>query len=219
MASRDATPATSPVLRRLRAALVDPRLLVGVLLVAGSTAGVVALVATADETTPVYVAEGALLPGQPLDESDLVIQGVGLPSAGEHYLVPGDIPEGGLIVTRAVADGELVPATAVGSRRSSTLASVVISTSGALPESVGAGAEVDVWSAAEDEESGKYATPTVLVDGAIVVRLVSTETIVAGGEVTAVEVLVSRSSIARLLEAIANDAALSIVPTSMPAGR
>ncbi|MGX5680730.1 hypothetical protein [Schumannella luteola] len=218
MAPRDATEPTSPALRRLRAALVDPRLIVGLLLVAGSTAGVVALVSGADETTPVYVASGPLLPGQSLHESDLVVQGVGLAGADDRYLVPGEIPDSGLVIVRAVAEGELVPDSAVGSPRGTTLASVVVSTSGALAESIGPGATVDLWAAAE-EESGRYGTPSVLVDGAIVVRLVSTETIVAGGEVTAVEVLVPRSAIARLLESIANDAALSIVPTSIPVER
>ena len=53
---------------------------------------------------------------------------------------------------------------------------------------------------------------------ALVVRLVETRTIVTGGGVTGIEVLVPRTRIAAVLAAVANDAALSIVPASIPLG-
>lgn len=212
------TPSSSPTLRRLRSAVLDPRLIVGVLLVAGSAAGVVALVTGADDRIEVYVASKPLLPGDTVDESNLVVRGVALEASEEHYLRRGQLPESGVVITRPVVAGELVPRSAVGSARSSSLAAVVVDAAGALPGSVGPGSSIDLWSAAKSD-SGEYGTPVVLVDSAIVVRLVSTETIIAGGQVSAVELLVPRASIARVLEAIANDAVLSIVPTSLQLGQ
>ena len=58
----------------------------------------------------------------------------------------------------------------------------------------------------------------LIVTGALVVRLVETRTIVTGGGVTGIEVLVPRTRIAAVLAAVANDAALSIVPASIPLG-
>jgi hypothetical protein len=56
----------------------------------------------------------------------------------------------------------------------------------------------------------------VIVPGAIVVRLVESDSIVAADQSTGIEVLVPKSKIARVLEALANDDAISVVPSSIP---
>lgn len=209
---------SSPAARRVVAALIDPRLAIGVLLVAGSGAGVVAIVSAADDTVDVYLAPAALSPGDRLTADDLVTQGVRVPTASDRYLVPGEIPADGLVVSRPVAEGELVPDSAVGATSSERLAPVVVSVSGALAASIAPGASVDLW-AAPEKESGEFGTPVVLVGGATVVRLVSTDSIVAAGDVAAVELLVPKASVARVLEALANRASIALVPTSIPLGR
>ena len=75
---------------------------------------------------------------------------------------------------------------------------------------------MDVWAA--QAVDGGFGEPGVVVTGALVVRLVETRTIVTGGGVTGIEVLVPRTRIAAVLAAVANDAALSIVPASIPLG-
>lgn len=209
---------TSPALRRLRSAVLDPRLIIGVLLVAGSAAGVVAIVSAADETVDVYVAASSLATGDRVTAEDLIVQGVGLAQASSRYLVPGELPEEGVILTRPLAEGELVPDSAVGNASGARLSSVVVAVPGALAASIASGASVDLW-AAREEESGRYGTPVVLVGAATVVRLVSTDSIVGSGDVAAVELLVPKASVARVLEAIANGAAISLVPTSIPLAR
>ena len=82
---------------------------------------------------------------------------------------------------------------------------------GQLPASVTAGAVVDVW-AARSTEAGEYGEPAAIASGAIVVRLVESQSIVSASEAVAVEVLVDRSRVARVLAAIANDDAIAIVP-------
>lgn len=200
-----------------RSLSVDPRFVIGVLLVAGSIAGVVGLVAAADETVEVYVASSVVSPGDVLVASDLEVRSVRLDDAIGLYLVPGDIPQGGVIAERSVLAGELLPASAVGRDGGARLASVVLS-SGALAASVVPGAVVDIW-AAREGEGGQFGPPAVLAADAIIVRLVESDSLVGGGEVMAVEVLVSRSKLARVLESIANQDALSIVPSSLPVER
>jgi hypothetical protein len=82
------------------------------------------------------------------------------------------------------------------------------------------GAIVDVWSAgaaSQDVTSlGAFGPPIVLATDAIVVRVVDDEGIIAGSDGNAVEVLVPRIRIARLLQAIANQDALAIVPAGIP---
>jgi len=92
----------------------DPRLAIGLLLVACSVAGVVAIVTAADTSVQVYAARDPLAPGDRITSSNLEARSVRLDVATALYLAPGDIPAAGFVVTRAVAEGELVPASAVG---------------------------------------------------------------------------------------------------------
>lgn len=200
--------------KRMRVAF-DPRLAVGLLLVAASVAGVVLIVAAADDSVPLYAARSSLVPGDRIGADDLAETSVRLPGAPALYLQPGEIPPGGYVVTKPVAAGELVPASAVGSVDGLRLTSVVLAMDGALAASVQPGSTVDIW-AAPGVENGKFGPPAVIVPGATVVRLVESDSIVGAGETTGVEVLVPKSRIARVLEALANDEAVSIVPATLP---
>jgi hypothetical protein len=200
---------------RVRRFWFDPRFAIGLLLIAASVAGVVGIVGAADSSVQVYAARDSLAPGDSIRSSDLVTTGVRLDGAGDLYLVPGDVPEGGLVATRAIARGELVPAAAVGATSGTRLASVVIAVQGELAESVGPGSTVDVW-AARQTGTGGFEPPVVVAPSSSVVRLVESEGFVVDREQVSVEVLVPRSRVARLLEAVANDDAVSIVSTSLP---
>lgn len=194
----------------------DPRFAIGLVLVAVSVAGVVGIVSSVDATSPVYAARDSFSPGDRISEDDLVEVSARLVGVDDLYLVPGDIPDDGLIVTKAVATGELIPSSAVGSPSGLRYASIVVTVPGQLPASIAPGSSVDVWAATEDE-TNLFGPPSVIVSSAIVVRLVEDEGIVAGGDTSSLELLVARSKVARVLEAIANDDALSVVPTSIPA--
>jgi len=193
----------------------DPRFAIGVLLIVASVAGVVGIVGAADTSVQVYAAREPLAPGDVIEAGDLASTGVRLDGADRLYLVPGDVPDGGLVVTRAVADGELVPASAVGSTEGVRQASVVIGVNGELAASVGPGASVDVWSARQTG-TGQFEPPVVIVSSASVVRLVEEDAFVVDRGSGSVEVLVPRSRVARVLEAIANGDAISLVPTGLP---
>ena len=195
---------------------IDPRLVIGVVLVAASAVGVFALVSAADASETLYSARVTLTAGDRIDEDDLLATSVRDGAGGGLYLAPGDIPPEGLVVTRTVGEGELVPMTALGSTTGVRLTSIVLSVDGQLPATVVAGSVVDVWVASEDDD-GVIGAPEVIVSGATVVRLVESETIVAGRQTTAVELLVPRDRVARVLEALAGEASVSIVPADLPA--
>ena len=196
---------------------VDPRLVIGLAIVAASVAGVVALVAAADETTEVLAAAEPLSPGDRISRDDLVVVDVRLGASARQYLVAADVPREGLLVARVVGEGELVPADAVGSAEGTRVVSLVLDVGGTLAAAVQPGAIVDVW-AARELEGGRFGPPGVVASGAVVARLVASESIVSGGETTAVEILVPKSRVARVLEAAANSDAISIVPTTIPVG-
>ena len=211
-----------PAKRKRRPFVFDPRFLIGLALVVVSVLGVVGLVNAANASVDVLAARSTLTPGERVHAGDLVPTSVRAGTTEKLYLRVGAVPAAGVIVTRAVVAGELVPTSAVGSEAGADLTSIVVSLNTALSASIGPGSRVDLWSAdaldatAEGGGSG-FAAPTVLVSSAIIVRIVDEKNLVAttGSEV---ELLVPKDATASVLDAIANGAALSVVPVDLPLG-
>lgn len=205
-------------LRPPRSFWFDPRFAIGVGLVIVSVVGVYGIITATDRSIQVLSAASTLSPGDRVYADDLVSESVRLGEVGDRYLTANDVPDGGLVVTRAVSAGELVPTSAVGNAASIRVASIVVTVSGQLSKSIGPGTVVDVWSAVETDH-GVFGPPAVLVGTATVVRVVESSGLIADNGGGGVEVLVPRSKIARVLEAVANGDAISLVPVSIPVGR
>lgn len=196
------------------------RLLIGLGLVIGSIAGVLAIVSAGDRRVTVYAAASSLSPGDRIDAGDLVPRQVSLGVAEALYLGPGDLPAGVLIVGQVVRQGELVPLTAVASVEGERSTSLVLQLSAPASAAVVPGALVDIWAAARASGDvaafGAYGPPIVLSADAVVVRLVDDEGIVAASDGDRVEVRIPRNRIARLLQAVANGDAIAVVPAGIP---
>lgn len=214
---RERTPGQQAPSRRSRAFWVDARFLIGILLVIVSVVAVVGIVASADRTIEVYAAPAALAPGDRVSASSLESRFVRFEGAEATYLSPATVPSAGLTVVRPITAGELIPLSAVGQAASQRVASVVIPVATGLPASIGPNSVVDVWGAAEAEQ-GRFGPPSVLVSSATVVRVLESTGFIAGSGKAGVELLVSRERLARVLEAVANGSALSLVPVSIPIG-
>ena len=193
---------------------VDPRLVIGLILVAASVLGVTALVAAADRTTGVYSAGKALSAGDVVTASTLTTANVRLGANAKLYL-SGAIPGGGVVITRSIAAGELIPLSAIGDADSVDVSSLVVHSQAALAENIGPGSVVDLWSATA-EDGGIFAEPTVLVSDATVVRILEPGGIIVGDDPSSVEIQIPRGAIARVLDAIANGSAVSLIPVSQP---
>ncbi|HEV7949186.1 MAG TPA: hypothetical protein VGP24_05400, partial [Glaciihabitans sp.] len=163
--------------RKKKAVWLDPRFAIGVFLVFISVAGVVSIVAAADSSISVMAAREPIVPGQTVTAADVIPTQVNVGSAAELYVVDTDIPEGGLVATRSIAAGELVPLSAMGTLDGLQLTALVLTLESRLPESVTVGSRVDIWSSSEIG-SGTFEAPTVVVPGAIVVRLVEDDSLV-----------------------------------------
>ncbi|WP_062528746.1 SAF domain-containing protein [Demequina rhizosphaerae] len=179
----------------------DPRLVVGVLLIVIAVVGVAAALRAADRTMPVYAAADALAPGTVLDESNLLIAHV---RVGDGYLAaPADAPFG-RVLTRAVGDGELVPASAVATREDFDGRPVAVIASAPVADGVEAGAVVDVWVTPEDGSSTR-------VGEALAVAAVERDegSFGLGGET--VYVVVPGDEVGALLDALAAAAEVAVV--------
>jgi hypothetical protein len=230
--------------RRRRAPWFDPRFAIGLILVVVSVLGVVGLVGAANASVDVLAARGPLSPGERVHLSDLVPTSIRVDRTAQLYLRAADIPASGVIMTRPVSAGELVPHSAVGSEAGADLTSIVVSVDSALAASVVPGSRVDLWAAVQasdeaaggasdggsgdaaggesgdsgDGGAGAFAPPSVLVSAAIVVRLVDQKDLVASNG-SSVELLVPKADVADVLDAIANGAILSVVPVDLPLGQ
>lgn len=194
---------------------VDPRLLIGIALIAASTVGVWALLDGLDDSTEAYAARGTITSGTRIEADDLDVASVRLGTAAGRYLAPGDLPEGGLVVVRTIEAGELIPESAVDTVDRTGLATVVVPARGALPGSLGPGATVDVW-AAHRADRDTYEPPAVLVAGAEIAAVHEAEGMVDTGS-TSVELLIPREKVAALLEALAAGDAVDLVPARVAA--
>lgn len=203
---------------RRRSFWFDPRFAIGLALVVLSVIGVVGLVSAANASVDVLAAVKTLTPGERITASDLVSTSVRAGRLDNLYLQSKDVPRGGLVVTRGITAGELVPTSAVGSEAGAGLTSVVVSVSGGLAASINPGARIDLWAAAHTDTSS-YATPGVLVPSAIVVRVLDQKNLVGAGTDESVELLVPKSATAGVLDAVANGANLSVVPVDLPLGQ
>ncbi|WP_052226602.1 SAF domain-containing protein [Microbacterium mangrovi] len=187
----------------------DVRLLLGIVLIASSIAGVWGVVTVARRTAPVLVATHRILPGQALHAADFRIADAALGESRDLYLTTPSALHGGAVATRVIAPGELIAASAVTTTEGAATTTVSVHTAQDVPSDVHDGSEVDVWAAAAKTQGG-YERPQVIVPGAVVAS-VTRDKGVMGGAGAGVELVVPRDDVAALLAAIADESAVSVV--------
>lgn len=160
----------------------DPRLWIGVAIVAASVVGGARLLATADDTVQVWSVSAEMGPGDRVTESDLVAERVRFADDAQldgYFTVADDLPAD-LELTRAVGAGELLPRGAVGTVGDTGSLELPISVDPALvPASVRSGSVVSVYvtapTAPSDDGEAAVGTDSLLLAEATVVDAPSTD--------------------------------------------
>lgn len=202
------TPGEAPRLRK--PSWKDPRLLIGLLLVLASTAGVIALLESRDSTTEVYSARGDIAVGSALTAEDLIAVPVRLGDLGDAYLLVADgLPEAA-VATRLVTEGELVPRSAIGRADQLDRKPVGLTVENPLPTGTAAGDRVDVWVSLRTD-TNSYGDPRLLLEAAEVAELTVGESALGGSSSTLVQVLVGDDAMPDLIDALSNDARIAVV--------
>jgi hypothetical protein len=201
--------------RKKRRFWFDPRFVIGLVLVGASVAGVGLVVGANDSTVAVLATRAAVAPGDTVHSDDLRTAQVRVGNAEDLYLLPTELPSEGVVITRAIAAGELLPVAAVSKAESVDVTTVVLQLTARLPETVGEGTRLDIW-AARASGGGEFEAPSVIVSAATVVGLVTEDTLVGSSTGPVVEALIPRSAVAGVLESVANGAALSAIPVDLP---
>ena len=188
----------------------DPRLLLGMLLVLGSTAGTVALVGSADRTTDVYAVGTAIPVGTPVSAGDLTVVPVRLGDLSGAYIpVSEGIPEGA-VASSLLRKGELVARTDLGTADRLDRKPVGLRIDDPLPAGTQAGSRVDVWAALPDDRNG-FAEPRRILTAAEISELTVDESVLGANRSTLILVLVADRDLPGLLSAQSNQAEIAVV--------
>ena len=190
---------------------LDLRLIIGVVIVIATALAGFALVSAADNTTSVYTAAKSLSPGHVIKDSDLVLTDVKLGKSSSAYLDAKGLTQGA-VVTKAVAAGELVPLSAVGTAKQVATTNVVVQLDLPLSSDAVVGSNVDVW-ASMAAGQGIFGPPAVIISGAQIAQITEATGLAASTGGVRVEIVVPQSKVAALLESQANGDAISLVPS------
>ena len=188
----------------------DPRLLIGILLVLGSIAGVIALVGTADRTTQVFAARDDIAVGQTITPEDLSIVKVRLDDVEAGYLtVEHGLVEGKVALQR-IGKNHLIPRDSLGLADALDRKPVAIAMEEELPAQAVPGARVDVWVSMPGSSSA-FDEPELLLPSAEIAAMTAGNSTLGSAKTTVVMVLVTDEQMPKLLGALANKAKVSVV--------
>nr|NLD41195.1 hypothetical protein [Actinomycetales bacterium] len=192
--------APEPAARIRRPSWRDPRLGIGIVLVALSVALGTWAVAAAGRTVPVWAVSRTLTPGEEL-ESAVVAMEVS-PNLAELYISVETVPAG--VADRVIEAGELIPASAVVAEID--VRTVVVTVDGDLSPLVVAGSRVDLWLSPDDGAASFPVIEDVVVRGLVE----SSSAFSARG--ASVELLLDSGQVGTVLTAMNDGGSMAVVP-------
>ena len=203
-----------PAARLRRPSWRDSRLVIGVLIVLLSVVIGARVVSLADRTVPIFAAARALPSGHVLVAGDVRAVRVHLGPGTAAYLTAAQPLSPGLVLSRPVGAGELVPAAALGALGSMTRRPVGIPLPSPAPVGLQPGLAVDLWSSAKETGEGAsgYSPPARIATGAEVYAVTPAEAGLGALTGGGLQVLLEESELRLVLNALANGAKLAVVP-------
>ncbi len=205
---------TPPAVRAHRPGWRDPRLWVGVAIVAASVLLGAKLLAEADDSVRVWAVSSDMGSGDVVGSPDLVARDVRFvqPADADRYLSADlPVPDGARLV-RDVGAGELLPRSAVGTRSETTQRTVTFEFQGAgVPAGLEQGELVDVYVTSVADEGADRSSPVarLVLEGLIVTDLARAEDSLAGsgGREVTVEIPAAsaQAALAQVVQAAKTD--------------
>jgi hypothetical protein len=174
--SLSTTPAlesVSPAQRATTPGWRDPRLWIGVAIIAASVVVGAKVMASADDTVEVWAVDRDLVAGDSITTDDLTARRVRFvsPEDLERYLLATESVVDGTRITRTVGEGELLPRSATGASLTTGVIEVPINVEpGQVPPSVGAGSIVNIWVAGGDVVASEDQVAVLVLEGVVVLE-------------------------------------------------
>lgn len=193
----------------------DPRLLIGLLIVALSVTGVVALVQTVDEREGYWAASTDIVPGAQVTAEDFHIVQASMSESSDHYWEADKELPPEFLVSSTILQGELLTQRQVTESDPDGRQEVGVRVSEDMPASVTVGSRVDVWVAAAREDGRGYEEPTKMISNAEVTGTDNNTSAFAAANTTTVYVMLAQDAVPPVLDAQANDATIALVPATI----
>lgn len=198
--------------RRLRKPTVkDPRLIVGVLLVALSVWLGVWAVNDARELSVAYVAKSSFVVGQQVTQEDLQAVEVNLASIGGQYLTAPLNEDESYFASQGVQSGGLVPIVALNTSLQFTTRVLPINIGSELPAEAEVGSAVDLWATPSRVESATTLEPTLVAESLTISQLAGGSGAFSASRGQTVQVVVPEDLVSKVLAATAGDVELSLL--------
>jgi hypothetical protein len=193
----------------------NARLLVGLVLILLGTALGAKVVASADDTVPMYAAATAIRPGDHLGSDNLTRVDVQLGPQAARYLSARSAVADDSYALREIPEGELVPAGAVGGRGAVSVQAVTVEVDANSARGLPANATVDVWVSPRDPQS----TQERYLDATLALQRVSVTPVTqdsgrfgASSSTMAVVLRVPRDRVAEVIGAVDKRSRFTLVP-------
>lgn len=191
----------------------DPRLVVGLVLVLGSTLGGGLLVRGLDDSVPVYAARRTLVAGRALTSADVTVAQVRISGGTQRYLPASRRPDGALVVLRSVRAGELVPVSALADAGSIDLRPVAVPSEAQAVARLGPGVLVDVWVAnPSSSRADGFERPRQVAAAVQVSARATAQSTWGATASSSVQLLLTPDLVPVVIEAVNNQARITLVP-------
>lgn len=201
--------------RMQKPGLRDPKLLIGLLLIAVSISAVVGIIHVTNKTTTYYVAARDLTVGEQLTAEDIKPVEVNLADSAAHYLDSADIPADQSLIVDNIRAGQLISRTSLaaldpqGRRESSILLE------SGLAKNFTPGQRVDIWVSKHAETGNGYKDPQLIATGAEIASITAEESMIGGTGKSTVQLLLSEQALPNLLAAVNNEDKINLVPSTL----
>ncbi len=214
--STTAAPAVRRATRHQRPGWRDPRILIGVVIVAASVLAGVKILTGADDTVAVWSVRSDLPAGSRVSGDDLVVEQIRFTSGAQadRYLSADRAVPHRSVLDRAVAAGELLPRSALTGAGQALVEVPVPVAVDDVPATVRQGSVVDVWVTPQTATtSDKLADATLVLDDVVVVAAPRAQDSLAPSGTRQVIVGVSRERAGDLGPALGKTSAGHVVIT------
>lgn len=212
-----------PIAPRLRTPTWrDPRLLFGILLIAGSVVLGSWAISAGQKTVGIYQVTETITPGTTISHDNLAVVQVRGSDVQTRYLMAADGVPDGQVALRVLGEGEFVPTAALGETQAMTQRPIAIPVGSDLSSSVEIGSLVDLWFVPEapargtavvsQSEGVEEAQNPFLLAKSLIVSEISAESGLIAGSAGSVHVLVPEEDLADVLGALSGQGSVSLVP-------
>ena len=196
--------------RRITGA-INYRVLIGLLLIVMSVAGVWGVIQLNRSTAEVFVAKDTIVAGQTISRDQLSVAEVNLAERSDKYLSTADFKDG-VVANETIAGGELVAVRYLSDELDLATTTVVITTTNVPAQAIAPGVQVEIWLSAALSR-GEYAQPVKLTSDAVVKAISETEQLGAA-KGSRVELQVPNELAPEIVHAQASGSQLTILETS-----